>query len=468
MPTLPLIAHRDLGAAIAWRDSARISVRQFLNEVGRVADQLPPGRHVLNLCGDRYRFAVALMACIVSGRVSLLPSSHTPEMVGQMRRIAADLFCISDQDRSDVDLPVFRYDESRASDSRSSPPPQAGEGPGEREPAIPQIDCNQIVAHVFTSGSTGAPIPHLKRWGSLLRNVRAEAMRLGITARHAVVGTVPAQHMYGLESTVLMPLQSGAALHAGHPFYPADICAALADLPRPRVLVTTPYHLRALLADQHTLPAADLLLSATAPLSANLAAEAEAAFAAPLYEIYGCTETGQLASRRTTAGAAWQTLADIRLRLEGDAVWAEGGHIEAPTRLSDVIELVDANPSCFLLHGRHADLVNIAGKRTSLGYLNHQLNAIPGVRDGIFILPAEQGDDGHAGVQRLTALVVAPELSPSALMQALRQRIDPIFLPRPLLFVDALPRNATGKLPNQAARAFLASLLAQTTHRIPA
>src|SRR5690606_33217524 len=102
------------------------------------------------------------------------------------------------------------------------------------------------VALVFTSGSTGAPVPHVKRWGSLVQNVRAEAERLGIGAAHAVLGTVPPQHMYGLESTVLMPLQSGAALHASHPFYPADICAALANLPCPRVLVTTPYHLRAL------------------------------------------------------------------------------------------------------------------------------------------------------------------------------------------------------------------------------
>jgi hypothetical protein len=40
----------------------------------------------------------------------------------------------------------------------------------------------------------------------------------------------------------------------------------------------------------------------------------------------------------------------------------------------------------FLLHGRTADLVNVAGKRSSFGYLNAQLNAIPGVVDGAFFL----------------------------------------------------------------------------------
>lgn len=453
--TLPLIAHRRLDAVVAWRGSTPVSVRQFLCEVEHIAGQLPPGRHVLNLCGDRYHFTVALAACLASGRISLLPSTHTPEMVRQMQRIAPDVFCIVDQaaDRSGVDLPTFRYPESM--------PLLAA------DPAIPAIDCEQVVAQVFTSGSTGVPVPHVKRWGSLVRSVRAEAERLGIGAAHAILGTVPPQHMYGLESTVLMPLHSCAALHAGRPFYPADICAALASLPRPRVLVTTPYHLRALLTEQATLPAVDQLLSATAPLSQDLANEAESRFGAPLHEIYGCTETGQLASRRTTAGAEWQALPDVRLRREGQTLWAEGGHIDSPTCLADVIELTGDGPlsTTFVLHGRHADLVNIAGKRTSLAYLNHQLNAIPGVQDGVFLLPREDSPDG---IGRLTALVVAPGLTPAALTQALRERIDPVFLPRPLLFVDALPRNATGKLPSQITQDLLATLPAQPATGMPA
>ncbi len=443
MPTLPLIAHRRPDAVVAWRGKTPVTARQFLGDVKHLAGTLPPGRHVLNLCGDRYRFTVNLAACVVSGRVSLLPSTYTPEMVRQMRRIAPDVFCVADKDIDGVDLPGFRYPETMP--------------PALSDPDIPEIDDAQVVAQVFTSGSTGVPLPHPKRWGNLVRNVRAEAERLGIGASHAILGTVPPQHMYGLESTVLMPLQSGAALHAAHPFYPADICAALAGLPRPRLLVTTPYHLRTILADQHTLPATDLILSATAPLSQPLAREAESRFGAPLYEIYGCTETGQLASRRPAAGAEWHALPGICLRSEGQSVWADGGHIETPTRLSDVIELIGDGKasSTFLLHGRHADLINIAGKRTSLAYLNHQLNAIPGVRDGVFLPPREDDPDC---IGRLAALVVAPGLTAAALTQALRERIDPVFLPRPLLFVDALPRNATGKLPSHITQGLLDDL----------
>lgn len=448
MPFLPLIAHRHPDAVMAWRGGMPISVGRFLGEVEYIAGQLPLGRNVLNLCGDRYRFTVALAACIVSGRVSLLPSTHTPEMVRQMQRIAPDVFCIVDKKDGGVDLTTFRYPES-------IPPLTANF-------VVPGISGEQIVAQVFTSGSSGVPVPHVKRWGNLVRNARAGAKRLGIGAGHAVLGTVPPQHMYGLEATVLMPLQSGAALHAGRPFYPADICTALEDLPRPRVLVTTPYHLRVLLADQTLSPVADQLLSATAPLPQDLAREAEARFGVLLHEIYGCTETGQLASRHTAAGAEWQTLPDVRVRREGQIIWAEGGHLDSPIRLTDVIELTgtDTASNTFLLYGRHADQVNIAGKRTSLAYLNHQLHTIPGVQDGVFLLPRE---DSPERVGRLAALVVAPGFTPAALVRALRERIDPVFLPRPLLFVDALPRNTTGKLPSQFTQDLQASLEARSS-----
>ncbi|MFX8164658.1 AMP-ligase, partial [Acinetobacter baumannii] len=86
----------------------------------------------------------------------------------------------------------------------------------------------------------------------------------------------------------------------------------------------------------------------------------------------------------------------------------------------------------------------IAGKRSSLAYLNHQLNAIPGVVDGVFFMPDDAPPTPHAygglPVTRLVALVVAPGLSAAAVLRALHERIDAAFLPRPLLFVEALPR----------------------------
>lgn len=441
MNPLPLISHPSPDAVVAYRDGAPIRAGQFLADVCRVANALPPGRHLLNLCADRYRFAVGFAAAALGQRISLLPSTLTPETVRQMRAFAPDVFCLSDHDDG-IDLPRLHYPEPHAETANSAW-------------AVPAIAAEQIVAYVFTSGSTGLPVPHAKTWGRLVRSVRAEAERLGLaTAGFTLVGTVPAQHMYGLESSVMLALHNGGALAAGRPFYPADICAALAAVPRPRVLVSTPFHLRILLndTDATALPEVDLLLSATAPLSPTLAVAAEARFGGPLLEIYGSTETGQIASRRTVATPEWQLFPGLSLRAEDGTVTVSGGHVEQPQRLCDEIELRDNGR--FLLHGRSADLINIAGKRTSLAYLNLQLNAIEGVRDGVFFMPEDEAADG---VTRLSALVVAPGLSPAELLRALRERIDPVFLPRPLRFVDTLPRNATGKLPRTALRQLLAN-----------
>jgi acyl-coenzyme A synthetase/AMP-(fatty) acid ligase len=68
------------------------------------------------------------------------------------------------------------------------------------------------------------------------------------------------------------------------------------------------------------------------------------------------------------------------------------------------------------------------------------------VLDGAFVAPEDNGDT----VARLAAFVVAPEHTSESLMSELRQRIDAAFLPRPLCFVNALPRNAVGKLPLQS------------------
>ena len=53
-------------------------------------------------------------------------------------------------------------------------------------------------------------------------------------------------------------------------------------------------------------------------------------------------------------------------------------------------------------------------------------------------------------MRRTAALVVAPGLDEAAILAALRIGIDPVFLPRPLRRVTALPRNETGKLPRAA------------------
>jgi len=455
MPSMPLLAHDRPTAIVAYRDGKPITAARFLENSRALARRLPAGSHVLNACVDRYHFTVGLAACLLGGRCSVLPSTHTPEVIRHLRAFAPDVFCLTDDPNNSIDLPQVLF----APDDRVSAPRCEDVSSWE----VPQIHSERIAAYVFTSGSTGVPVPHSKTWGRLVACVRAEAFRLPPIDRTActIVGTVPAQHMYGFESTVLLPLLSGSALCAERPFYPADIAAMLERLPEPRVLFSTPVHLRALLASDIALPKLELIVSATANLSANLARDVEHRFAATLMEIYGSTETGQIATRRTASEEYWRLWPDVRLEISASGCMAQGGHVGAPTPLADVVELIDRKR--FLLHGRTADLVNIAGKRNSIGYLNHQLNAIPGVLDGAFFV-REDTEESLAGGGRLAALVVAPGIDTATIIQALRERIDPVFLPRPLLLVERLPRNETGKLPHQTLRAIAAEAAVRQPH----
>jgi acyl-coenzyme A synthetase/AMP-(fatty) acid ligase len=104
-------------------------------------------------------------------------------------------------------------------------------------------------------------------------------------------------------------------------------------------------------------------------------------------------------------------------------------------------------------------LLKLGGRRASLVGLGAILTAIPGVEDGVFVAPEDLDRNDAA---RLTAFVVAPSLSAAAILAELRRSIDPVFLPRRLIHVPALPRTSMGKLPRQA----LLALLAETQARI--
>src|SRR5690348_11827799 len=66
LATLPLIAHDSPEAVVAYRAGAPIRAKAFLADVMHVVALLPAAGHVLNACGDRYRFTVAFAASLVS------------------------------------------------------------------------------------------------------------------------------------------------------------------------------------------------------------------------------------------------------------------------------------------------------------------------------------------------------------------------------------------------------------------
>jgi len=427
---------------IAWRDGRAISAAEFIQDVHALASRLPAGKYAINLCEDRYWFLVGFAALLVNNQTSLLPPNRASRIIDEIAVDYPHAFCLCDGNRPDVQIPVHRIQDIEPDDSLAAC-------------TIPMIPARHLAAIVFTSGSTGKSRPNEKYWQDLVTGASMMQQRFGFGKAGripTIIATVPPQHMYGLETSILNPLLNGVSVSTDKTFFPADVHAALHAVTAPRTLVTTPVHLKSFLAAGLDWPATERIISATAPLDQALAEAAEAVFNCPVLEIYGCTETGSLASRRTVLDAHWQLYEDITLTRRATGHVATGPGIRGEIPLHDVIDSLDSRR--FRLLGRHADMINIAGKRASLEDLNIRLRSIKGVVDAAFVIPEHR----HEATQRLTALVVAPALDAETIRRELAQLVDPVFLPRPLLLVGALPRNQTGKLPRAALLRMLGEL----------
>jgi acyl-CoA synthetase (AMP-forming)/AMP-acid ligase II len=446
MNTAALLGSYHPENALAWQNGQPNTYSRFLSEVAALADRLPDMPTVINLADDRYRFLVGFAAALVRGQTTLLPPSRAPRALAQIARAYGSSYCLADGLETVEGIPAFQI--------------PVGGWSAAPNPKVPQIPLDHPAVVAFTSGSTGSPRPNPKTWGSLVSIARSTGARLGLKASDhtTVVATVPHQHMYGLEASIMLPIQHGMAFHVGRPLFPEDVRVALAEVPSPRILVTTPLHIMACVTARTPLPQVEFILSATAPLLVSSAKQAEALFHTSVYEVYGFTEAGSLATRRTVAGETWHVLDGITLHQKSAGCSLQAPYLREAIPFPDLVSL--QGPHRFVLHGRGTDLVNIGGHRGSLGDLNHKLSEIEGVQDGTFFLP----DDTGTSVTRLTAFVVAPGKSAKQILSALREVIDPVFLPRPLHVVHTLPRNETGKLTREALLGLLQELHKEERH----
>jgi acyl-coenzyme A synthetase/AMP-(fatty) acid ligase len=397
-----------------------------LSLAGSLAEVLPEGSAALNLCERRENFLIGFVALLMRGQTCLLPPSRASTVVAEVMREHPGSYVLDDST-------VGRCRGSTAVASRDRL----------------AIQPDRVVVVGYTSGSTGRPKANPKTWRSFVVSTRlnAECLReaLGDEYRNTlpwIVATVPPQHMYGLEMSVLMPLLGGAGVHNGHPFFPADVAAALEELPAPRVLVTTPVHLRALLQSNIALPALSTVVSATAPLTQDVAQAVERRFCTTLLELFGSTETCVIASRRTTEDSWWRPYQGVTFVPHPDGTAVSAPWFADEVILQDVVEL--HHDGSFVVRGRNADMVEVAGKRASLADLTRRLLSVPGVSDAVIFQPEAVAS---GPVARLAALVVAEGLTEAQVLAAMAEAMDAVFLPRPLVLVSRLPRNEVGKLP---------------------
>ena len=101
---LPVLAPRDLAQPLAWRDGQPISAAQFIADAAALAERLPPHGQAVNLCQDRYHFALALAAAALRGHVSLLPPNAMAATLQQLPVAHGAPYAMVDDDET-VDLP---------------------------------------------------------------------------------------------------------------------------------------------------------------------------------------------------------------------------------------------------------------------------------------------------------------------------------------------------------------------------
>lgn len=441
MQSLQLLAPADPARPVAYLQGRAVSLAQFCVHVQAIAQRLPPAGSMLNLCEDRYRFLAAYAAALSVGHAVLLPPSRAEQVVAEVGNAHAGSYRWQDDDVAEMGTFLI------SATTVASPPHRGG---NEECPHFPLIPADRTVMIGCTSGSTGRPKSYPKLWssmhGSSARNAAAIRRALGVddATVPAIVATVPPQHMYGMELSILLPLIGGMAVHAGRPLFPADIALALGELPAPRVLVSTPLHLRTLVESSQPFPETALIVSATAPLDRELAAAVEARLGGRLLEMFGSTETCVIACRRTANGDAWRAHEGVELQPRADGTLVTAPWFVEPILLQDIVEL--RGDGEFVVRGRSSDMIEVAGKRASLADLTQRLLAVEGVLDAVLFQPQP---DSVATIRRLAALVVAPGCTAKQIRERLAASVDPVFLPRPLKIVDALPRNELGKLPRE-------------------
>jgi hypothetical protein len=323
---LPLLAgHASLDEPLAWARGPAAVAQAVPARRARLAPLLPEGGPVLPMTADRYLFALALGAAVARGQARLMPPNHTPDMVRRLHTCSPRRTCWATPASRHSTCPPLAYPEL---------PPADGDAP-----AMPLVAADHAVAHVLTSGSTGQPMPHGKRWGAAGgqhpgRRPSGSPKPWAVPTCAASRSSAPSRPTTctGFESTVLIALLGGAACATERPFFAQDIARVLASVPRPRVLVTTPLHLKTLLDDGIALPPVDLTISATAPAVAA---------------------TGRPAPRRRSARPSWRSTAaprparwprgappkrrsgapspDSSCRATANSRRVSGGHVPEPT-----------------------------------------------------------------------------------------------------------------------------------------
>lgn len=424
-PADDIVAYRDDGEAI--------SRREFVKDVCVAARALVgfEGQSIAIDEGHPYRFTVLLCAVLWSGCTPVL----FPGRGAQFEALQAsyDAVLIDAVDAPNMYPKTVLIVKSDAE-------PLSLEG-------LKVPHANHPI-RLFTSGSSGTPKCIEKTVGLMDReaDVTTRLFR-GVTEGTVIQSTVDPRHLYGLTFNVWFAMSAGRPMATTRRVYQEQ----LLTLPSPVALITTPTFMR-MLETSLAAPTLPFVLSAGGPLSVEAKATLKAWSPSTIYEIYGSTETGVVASRAhkdSDETPDW-TLIDEGALNETPEGWV----LSSPLLTKGVLTLDDrlmmTGERTFRLLGRRDRVVKIGEVRLSLTEVERVVER----RLGLVIraLPIEQGERTFIGA------VVNEKLSPQwqgalperrAVTKALYGVLDPLARPRLWRSVEDWPINAQGKVETQ-------------------
>lgn len=304
---------------------------------------------------------------------------------------------------------------------------------------------------LFTGGSTGKPQLCSKTPLDLLGEALYLCEKFGLSADDRIVAAVPPYHIYGLLYSALMPFVAAAGILDRRPAFPLEIERAIGDHAA-TVLVAAPLHYRALRTG--TLGRGRLRMAFSS--ASMLGKEDNAAFCrqtgAPIFEVYGSTETGGVAARcRARGEAAFRVFEGTDWKIENDHLMVRSAFMSPePERDADgFVKVGDrarrTQDGGFLLLGRSDGIIKVAGQRVDLDEIRKKIRQIAGVRDAVV-----KAFPRHDGRENTIAALVAGGIGENTLLEKLAGGLEAYALPRRIRMVESIPVTDTGKIDRTA------------------
>ncbi|HEX3553772.1 MAG TPA: fatty acid--CoA ligase family protein [Thermoanaerobaculia bacterium] len=324
----------------------------------------------------------------------------------------------------------------------------------------------------LTSGSTGTPRGIATPSEALMADDDALTATMGLGSEERFLATLPLSHSYGLSSLAVPALVRGTPLvipEAGSVYEPFVTAARLGATFYP----TVPAYLDALVRTSEPPPRPDclrLVITAGAPLAATTSARFRERFGVPVHVFYGSSECGGICYDREGGAAERGTVGSpvdgVRITLtpvdEGDReiglVTVESpavcrGYLpEGDERLGGgrfrAGDLAAWRDGELVLRGRLDDVVNIKGKKVDPREVEGVLAQLAGVDEAAVLGVAAAGRSGD--VLRAVVACRPGRLTAEEVVGWCRSHLSAHKVPRSVILVAALPRNARGKLDRSA------------------